>query len=125
MTNGNEQLYDRVQEGLATFNSVVEERDRAIKAAVQWERDFQRVYSENEFYRNQVVQLEAKLDYYMRHSVELTTQMNAAIAVISDGLAKARQGASRPNGAAVVAELEKAIAADPAPAFLTKRIEDE
>lgn len=116
-----QELIDRVQAGVATFQTVLEE-NAALRARVaEWEKNYQILKSEEEFLRNQLLQAEARLQYYTRHSIELRTQMEAAISIIVDGLRKSNTEAAKPR----LEELERQIAADPAPKFLTEKKDAE
>lgn len=41
--------------------------------------------------------LQAERDYYMRHSVELTSRLNTILSIINEAIAEAKHGALRPN----------------------------
>lgn len=107
-----------VQQGLATFEQAMRDRDRYAAQVDALERSMIALETENKMLRDQLRQNEIKAGFHMRHSVELTTHLQDINKIIMDALEKARLGAYRNNGSPP-SEQPKEIDPQPVPTFLT------
>lgn len=89
-----------IEDGMAQWYALRDERDKLQAMCANWERVNTMLQSENEMLKQRVTALESEKGFYQRFSSELSASV-ADIGRLCEGvLVKSRQGAYRPNGAA-------------------------
>jgi hypothetical protein len=105
MTDQNQQRQETpeeavVREGVEQFAKTRQDRDYYRQQAEGWERAHSIVENENQLLRQQVLDLEHRAAFYMRHSSELIAHMEGITSIIGIAQKHARDAAYRPTNAA-------------------------
>lgn len=104
-----------------TANGVRELREENISLNTklgETERRLDASEAELAMARERLGEIQRQLDFYMRYSVELTTQLNTIQMIVADVMVKAKDSAYRPNIAAPP-EPPAEVDEEPTPAFLS------
>lgn len=111
-----------VREGVEQYSKTKRELDYYRQQAEGWERAHAIVDNENQLLRQQVLDLEHRAAFYMRHSSELIAHMDGITSIIGIAQKHARDAAYRPTNAAPARPAQQL--AQPAQAQLEKPAPD-